>query len=198
MGKLQRLAGKVMLRTIFGMVIAMVVSLSCVAQAPQARSTADTTLSKDWVNVYYGVIVNPARKVLEDAWTDSTRQVERAFCIQSVSYSVQWARTHEGNKLGREVLARVWTVDTAITKGATPTHIADIDCPSNAYLLHTHPPTSCQDDSLPTCVYGGVNAFNCDPSREDYITLVTKKHRFGVLQCGKNQFRFFWPSEYRP
>ncbi len=164
----------------------------CVAQMVAQKDTAYTT-------VYYGVLMPAAREYLESRWSEAPDQLERGYCVGAISYSVQWAYDKRGRTLGKEVLARVWSIYEADTlKGATPSSIADLGCVDGKPTVHTHPPTTCEDDEdATTCVFGGSSAFQCQPSRTDFMTLVRDKHRFSVIQCDKRAFRFYWPSEYR-
>ena len=152
------------------------------------------------ITVYYGVMAEPARHYLDSLWTDNPRQVERGYCVGAVSYNVQRAFDAWGRFLGKEVIARVWTVlEPDSISGQTPSAIDVLRCPAGHQHIHTHPPTTCTDDEkVSTCVYGGTNAWQCQPSRVDLMVLVASGDRFGVIQCDRRAFRFYWPSEYRP
>lgn len=190
-----------MLRRAFVLAVALLgfAVVACGQTTVAVHTPADTTLEKDWITVNLGIILDPARKELQAAWTDDPRQVERAYCVGMVRWRVAWAYDSAGRRLGREVLAIVSLVDTAETEGATPTRIAKIDCPANMVELHTHPPTTCTDrDDPSSCSYGGIYAFQCQPSREDYLSLISSGDPFGIIQCGREEFRFYWPQDYRP
>ena len=160
----------------------------------QNASAQDTT---KLVTVYYGVLMDAPRRMLDSLWSEDPNQVERGYCVGVVSFNSNWAYDDDDVKLGREITARVWSVYPARTAGMTPSGIDSLSCEPGDEHLHTHPPSTCNDEDR-DCVHGGMNAWQCQASRTDYITLVRKRHRFAIIQCDRNAFRFYWPSEYRP
>lgn len=182
-----------MSRVLLALVSAVVLTNAC-----QAQSIGQT---KAPITVNFGVVmpIPTALGTLEREWSVDPKQHERAYCVAAVSYGVQTIRDTLGNLIGKEVVARVWSVIPAKVEGTSPSHISKADCPPGMPFLHTHPPTTCtDDDDVSTCVYGGVAAFQCQPSRADYEILLASGNRFGIIQCGPQQFRFYWPQEYRP
>jgi hypothetical protein len=161
----------------------------------QSQTQYDTT---KYITVQYGVIEENVRRQLDSAWSDKPAQVERAYCMGVVSYSVVWAYRDQ-KRLGREVFARVISIYPAKVSGATQYSLANVECENDDPYIHTHPPSTCRYDNVPeSCSYGGDQAWQCQPSRVDYESLIRRKHKFHVIQCDRHAFRFYWPSEYRP
>jgi len=159
----------------------------------QSSATRD---SSKYITVYYGVLADAPRRMLDSLWSTDPNQVERGYCVGVVSYNSNWAY-EDNEKLGREITARVWSIYPARVDDARPSSVGLLTCDEGDPQLHTHPPTTCDDDDT-NCVKGGVNAWQCQASRTDYMTLIRKRHRFAIVQCDRNAFRFYWPSEYRP
>jgi hypothetical protein len=187
----------------WGLIISLVFCLAfwtTLLFAQMVPSTQNMPTQQDtsrYITVYYGVLMDAPRKMLDSLWSVDPNQVERGFCVGAVSYGSNWEYDMWGRKIGRDIVARVWSVFPAKVSEATPDGIENLDCPDGNQHIHTHPPTTCDHDNK-NCVYGGMNAWQCQASRTDYMTLIRKGHRFGIIQCDRNAFRFYWPSEYRP
>ena len=143
--------------------------------------------------VRLGVIMDEPRTVLEQAWTEDPRQVERAYCVTHWSFGVyQVTRTMP---IQKDTVFRVFGVKPADVKAAGPAS-AEFECPPGVPELHIHTPTTCAGDDLNTCIVGGLNAYSCQPSRNDLEKLTSRGDAFGVIQCDRRSFRFYYAFEY--
>lgn len=148
--------------------------------------------------MYYGLVTNPAREYLESKWTDSTYQVEQGYCVDKAVYYQSPANDSEG----KNFMAVILSVLPAKAKMQSY-YQGTFTCPKNMPLIHTHPPITCRQmvavdlsESL-NCQRGGSNAFQCEPSRKDYEALIQTNLPFGVIQCDRRAFVFYWPHHYR-
>src|SRR6476659_9960513 len=57
--------------------------------------------STKFITVYYGVLMEPARRMLDSLWTDDPQQVEQGYCVGAVSYNVGWDTDHWDRKIGK-------------------------------------------------------------------------------------------------
>jgi hypothetical protein len=145
--------------------------------------------------VHLGVVMYGPRERLEREWTDDTRQLERAYCVTG-----WWAAARHVARtpiVQDDSVFRVIRIEPADMTTATPTS-AEFECTAGAPELHVHPPTTCAGDDPATCISGGLNAFSCQPSREDLVKLARRRDPFAVVQCDRRTFRFYYPSEYGP
>jgi hypothetical protein len=144
--------------------------------------------------VRLGVVMDGPRQQLSQAWDElNPRQVERAFCVVDWSFGVYHiSRTAP---IQDDTVFRVFRLTAAEVSTATPIS-AEFDCPDGVPELHVHTPTTCMGDDASTCQMGGLNAYSCQPSRGDYEKLVRRHEPFGVIQCDKRAFRFYYPFEY--
>lgn len=151
-----------------------------------------TQHAKPEVPFLLGVVVDSPRTVLENLWNDtSATQTERAYCVTQYSkYSVL-------NTDGPTILFRVDEIEEAQIEGATPASIEKIFCGDDRPIIHTHPPASCTvySPTAMNCTLGGLYAWDCQPSRVDYESLLEHKAEFGVVQCDRHALRFFYPSD---
>ena len=146
--------------------------------------------------VRLGVVMDLPRQQLALAWDDlNARQVERAFCVVDWSYGVY--HVSRTAPIQDDTVFRVFRLQPAEVSSATPIS-AEFDCPDGVPELHVHTPTTCMGDDASTCQLGGLNAYSCQPSRGDYEKLVRRRDAFGVIQCDKRAFRFYYPFEYPP
>lgn len=143
--------------------------------------------------VRLGVVMDGPRKTLADAWSDTPRQLERAYCIKNWTSGVY--HVSRTPPIQDDTIFRVFSIESADGSNAGPMSI-DFSCPTGMPELHVHTPTTCTGDSVATCVTGGINAYSCQPSRGDLQKLVRRGDEFGVVQCDKHAFRFYYPSEY--
>jgi len=143
--------------------------------------------------VKLGVVMDAPRAVLEQAWSEDPRQIERAYCVTHWSFGVY----HVSRTIPRQddTVFRVFKVEPASVVKAGPAS-AEFECPVGVPELHIHTPTTCAGDNLDTCVLGGLNAFSCQPSRGDLEKLTDRGDAFGVVQCDRRAFRFYFASEY--
>ena len=143
--------------------------------------------------VRLGVMMDSSRAALERAWSEDPRQVERAYCVTHWSYGVY----HVSRSVPRQddTVFRVFAVKPAEVAAAGPAS-ADFACPRGVPELHVHTPTTCAGDDLNSCVFGGLNAYSCQPSRGDLEKLVDRGDAFGIVQCDRRAFRFYFAAEY--
>jgi hypothetical protein len=143
--------------------------------------------------VRLGVVMDEPRQQLAVTWDDANpRQVERAFCVIDWSFGVYHVSREP---VQDDTVFRVFRIQSAEVTNATPVS-AEFDCPDGVPELHVHTPTTCMGEDASTCRMGGLNAYSCQPSRGDYEKLVQRHDPFGVIQCDKRAFRFYYPSEY--
>jgi hypothetical protein len=144
--------------------------------------------------VRLGVVMDGPRKQLVESWDElNPRQVERAYCVVDWSYGVY--HVSKTPPLQDDTVFRVFAIKNVDVTNATPIS-ADFECPEGSPELHIHTPTTCMGDDVETCKLGGLNAYSCQPSRDDYEKLVRRHDPFGVIQCDKRSFRFYYPAEY--
>lgn len=148
--------------------------------------------------MYYGMLANPAREYLESKWTDSTYQVEQGYCVDKAIYY----QSQQSDSQGRNYLVMVLNVLPALARKQSY-YEGTFTCPKNMPLVHTHPPITCRQlqsadlSQTLSCERGGPNAFQCEPSRKDYMSLLQTGLPFGVIQCDRRAFVFYWPHQYR-
>jgi hypothetical protein len=163
---------------------AVVALLAAVCATTVARAQA----------VRLGVVMDGPRKQLVEAWDDANpKQVERAYCVVDWSYGVY--HVSKTPPIQDDTVFRVFAIKNVDVTNATPIS-ADFECPSGSPELHVHTPTTCMGDDIETCKLGGLNAYSCQPSRDDYEKLVRRRDAFGVIQCDKRSFRFYYSAEY--
>ncbi|HZS57795.1 MAG TPA: hypothetical protein VFA43_00900 [Gemmatimonadaceae bacterium] len=146
--------------------------------------------------VRLGVVMDGPRKQLVESWDEvNPKQLERAYCVVDWSYGVY--HVSKTPPLQDDTVFRVFAIKNVDVTNATPIS-ADFECPEGSPELHIHTPTTCMGDDVTTCKMGGLNAYSCQPSRDDYEKLVRRHDPFGVIQCDKRSFRFYYPAEYGP
>lgn len=143
--------------------------------------------------VRLGVVMDQPREALERLWNEDARQVERAYCVAQWTYGVYQVSREAPAKV--DTIFRVLNVQGAPVIAAGPSSI-EFECPSGMPEVHTHTPTTCTGDDVKTCAVGGLNAWSCQPSRQDLEKLVARGDPFGIIQCDKRSFRFYYPHEY--
>jgi hypothetical protein len=90
-----------------------------------------------------------------------------------------------------------FTVKDAPVREAGPSSV-EFECPQGVPEMHVHTPTTCSNDDLKTCMAGGLNAYSCQPSRQDFEKLIRRGDPFAVIQCDRKVFRFYYATEYLP
>jgi len=144
--------------------------------------------------VRLGVVMDLPRQALAATWDDEDpHQLERGYCIVDWSYGVY--HVSRKDPVQDDSIFRVFRITPAEVSGATPVSV-EFDCPAGVPELHVHTPTTCMGDDNSTCHLGGLNAYSCQPSRGDYEKLVRRQDPFGVIQCDRRSFRFYFPSDY--
>ena len=140
--------------------------------------------------VRYGILADDVRALLEDAWRDEPGQMERAYCVRRARISA------------RRISAQA--VDTIISvlaiRPASARHVdrdsVEFTCPPGTPQLHTQTATACPSDVPRWCVTDGPAVDSCQPSRKDYEKLVARGDPFGIVQCNRRTFRFYYPSDF--
>jgi hypothetical protein len=157
-------------------------------------ATVGATTRTQGQTVRLGVVMDGPRKQLVEAWDDlNPRQLERAYCVVDWSYGVY--HVSRTPPIQDDTVFRVFAIKPVEVQNATPIS-ADFECPDGSPELHVHTPTTCMGDDIETCKLGGLNAYSCQPSRDDYEKLARRRNAFGVIQCDKRSFRFYYPAEY--
>jgi hypothetical protein len=154
--------------------------------APSARGVEAQT-------VRYGVVLETVRDTLGKLWSDDPRQLERAYCVSSWSYGVYHVSRED--PIQDDTIFRVFGMRQAPVRSAGPSSV-DFECPPGVPEMHTHTPTTCRGDDVKSCVTGGLNAYSCQPSRQDLLKLLQRGDPFGLIQCDRRSFRFYFASEY--
>jgi hypothetical protein len=140
--------------------------------------------------VRYGVMGDSVTAQLRSAWSDDSTQSERAYCVQRARIT---SRPSLGG--GIDSIFRVLSVKPANATGQDPNHV-QFECAPGTPELHTHTPATCLTDDPRSCRADGPLAFSCQPSRSDYEELLTRRDQYGIIQCDRRAFRFYYPSEY--
>jgi hypothetical protein len=164
--------------------LVVVALLAAVCATTSARAQA----------VRLGVVMDGPRKQLMEAWDDANpRQVERAYCVVDWSYGVH--HVSKTPPIQDDTVFRVFAIKNVDVTNATPIS-ADFECPNGSPELHVHTPTTCMGDEIETCKVGGLNAYSCQPSRDDYEKLMRRRDAFAVIQCDRRSFRFYYLADY--
>lgn len=145
--------------------------------------------------VRYGVVMDVPRARLDSAWSENPTQDERAYCVADWSSGVR--HISRDQPVQDDTVFRVFGVVPAETQDATPNSV-DFECAHGVPELHVHTPSTCAGDDASTCVAGGLNAFSCQPSRQDLEKLAHRGDPFAVIQCDRRVFRFYYAYEYAP
>lgn len=140
--------------------------------------------------VRYGVMGDSVTAELRAAWSDDSTQSERAYCVQRARIS---SRPTLGG--GIDSIFRVLAVKPATPTSQDPNHV-QFECAKGTPELHTHTPATCLTDNASSCRANGPLAYSCQPSRSDYEELLARGDEYGIIQCDRRAFRFYYPSEY--
>jgi hypothetical protein len=140
--------------------------------------------------VRYGVMGDSVTTQLRAAWSDDSTQSERAYCVQRARIT---SRPSLGG--GVDSIFRVLAVKPATPTSRDPNHV-QFECAQGTPELHTHTPATCLTDDPKSCHADGPLAYSCQPSRSDYEELITRGDEYGIIQCDRRAFRFYYPSEY--
>ena len=167
-----------------GRVVAPLLAGLLVAVAPEAAGAQAVRL---------GVVMDTPREMLARLWTEDARQVERAYCVVQWSYGVY--QVTKDPPVKTDTIFRVFGVKDAPVTNAGPSSI-EFECPPGVPEMHTHTPTTCTGDDVRTCTTGGLNAYSCQPSRQDLEKLIARGDPFGIIQCDRRSYRFYYPHEY--
>lgn len=141
--------------------------------------------------VRYGVMGDTVTAELRAAWSEDPTQLERAYCVQRARIS---SAPHLGG--GSDSIYRVLSVRPATIGGQQDPNHVNFDCPHGTPELHTHTPATCLTDDVGSCRSDGPLAYSCQPSRDDYVVLLDRGDQYGIIQCDRRAFRFYYPSDY--
>lgn len=141
--------------------------------------------------VRYGYMGDSVTAQLRAAWSDDSTQLERAYCVQRTRIS-----TIPHLSGGTDSIFRVLAVRPAVIGKPHDVNHVNFDCPHGTPELHTHTPATCSTDDAGSCRADGPLAFSCQPSRDDYEVLTDRGDQYGIIQCDRRAFRFYYPSDY--
>lgn len=135
------------------------------------------------------VIINQnVRDTVNNLWEDSTwNWNEEAGCLK-------YRYSH-----GKYYVFKLQKPDTVLDP--TPYNIT-FSCHAEYAMFHTHSPVTCgytnmYQVDLTSCKYGGVDAWNCKPSKGD-LSIIKKQAKFrpfAVIMCDRNKFRIYFPTD---
>jgi hypothetical protein len=136
--------------------------------------------------------------LLRPLWTEKAGEVERSGCVTTWTVFPLVRRVGKSDNSLIAVDSQFYvhriTLDERPSM-ATPSHVL-IKCSPGQPGFHTHPGHTCTDRSdASTCKAGGWEAHQCQPSPEDLVILLESDAPFSVIQCGPDQFRFYYPFE---
>ena len=139
-----------------------------------------------------GFVAGAARDTLVATWNDTARfQPERAYCVRKDSLAADWLPRYRAVFI--TAIARA-----GATAPATETSVNAV-CGKQVPVLHTHvgycTPTRWGPDPF-SCSMTRTEATQCDPSVNDVASLLLSGAPYNVIQCGRQQFRFYWASDY--
>ncbi len=140
--------------------------------------------------VHYGVVADDVRALLERAWSAKPGRVTRAYCVRRARFSTR--RVSPG---AIDTIIQILAVRPPDVRDADPDHV-DFVCPPGTPELHTHTPAACPSNAPHWCVTGGASTYSCQPSRDDYEELIERGDPFGIVQCDRRTFRFYYPSDF--
>lgn len=129
-----------------------------------------------WINQ------NVRDRLKKDWDTTNPNQVERKYCVMYES-----TVRPDGDPEYIIVAALPARVDTATPKsirGICPNDI--VDGTVHFTDIHIHVPTSCDidgDGNSVNCVMGGIEAWQCAPSAQDWAWLFSTNYKFALIQC---------------
>jgi len=151
--------------------------------------------------MHYGVVMDQLRDGLAERWSEDVHQVERVYCVTQWWAAVSTHRLPVAADSAGDVepaidtVFRVLEAKPADATEATPNG-ATFTCPAGQPEMHTHPPATCYANRQDQCYRGGTDAYSCQPSREDVHTLRERGDAFAIVQCDRNAFVFYYPSQY--
>lgn len=138
-----------------------------------------------------GFVSGAARQRLTADWTENPYQTERGYCVDSMHLDTTWARS------GYRAVY-VTAITRAKAKDSTQETI-DFGCRVGQPMIHTHA-AYCDITQwgvdLYSCSMDRPEALQCQPSLPDVASLLISKAPFGVIQCGRRQFRFYFATDY--
>jgi hypothetical protein len=146
--------------------------------------------------VYRAGFMEPSLRdsVLAKAWSYETGQYERGGCMPRGSWrAYPTAASADGKALDSGYY--VYRIDFQNSATAHPTSI-QLNCGKGVPFFHTHPYQSCDDSgNSATCKSGGWYASFCEPSKADLRLMYEMRAPFGVIQCDRFAFRFFFLAD---
>lgn len=170
-----------------GVALALAVACATSSAQPQQRQ-GHSAVTPAWP---IGFVAGAARARLTADWTENPYQTERGYCVDSMHLDTAWARA------GYRAVY-VTAISRAKAKDSTQETI-DFGCPVGHPMVHTHAAYCDMTQwgvDLFSCSMDRPEALQCQPSLPDVASLLTSKAPFGVIQCGKRQFRFYFATDY--
>lgn len=142
----------------------------------------------------WGIADSAVHEFLANAWdTTAVNQSERGFCamftVRDLPFDWRQGAAYRIYEL-RLIMPRK-SVDS-------DQQSVEFSCPDlpNVVRVHVHPPTTCDADGK--CSWGGMLAWQCEPSPQDVRLLIAENQAFGVIQCDRNALTFWGFKENRP
>lgn len=157
--------------------------LLCLLLAAAPQDAQGQNLPTEPTATIYPFVTGQARALLEADWTETPHQFERGYCGQVHGI---FRPSEDGFVPGDMTMFIV--IDSAVPAhmDSADEHHSKFECPAGWATIHTHPPS--QD------LYG----YECWPSRNDLMAIISLGNQFGIIQCDKHAFRFYFPYELRP
>lgn len=127
--------------------------------------------------IHFGAVRPPALTQLEQAWRDTAAVAESAYCV------TRWATVPLATAISPpDSITAVFAIRPAPIDSATRDAVRGIRCGADP-VLHTHVPMA-----------GGW--YDCQPSRADREALAASAAPFAVVQCGPEQFVFYFRADW--
>jgi hypothetical protein len=142
----------------------------------------------------WGMADSAVREFLAASWdTTNVQQNERGFCamytVRDLPFDWSQGAAYRIYELRLIMPRKSVAADQQSVEFACP------DLP-NIVRVHVHPPTTCEADGK--CNWGGMLAWQCEPSPQDMRLLIAEDQAFGVIQCDRHALTFWGFKELRP
>lgn len=139
-----------------------------------------------------GFVAGDARRQLVGNWNDHDAfQTERGYCVTADSLHKAWATAGYHAVYVTEV-ARAHATDST-------QETIDFKCAVGQPTVHTHA-AYCDITrwgvDLFSCSLHRPEAQQCAPSLPDIASLIVSEAPYAIVQCGPEQFRFYWATDY--
>src|SRR5690348_2381833 len=124
-------------------------------------------------------------------WSENPYQTERGYCLAGITQDTTWL------KAGYRAIYVTQATRAHATDSTQMT--VDFVCDKGQPTLHTHAAYCTITPwgvDLFSCSMHRPEAEQCSPSLTDVASLLVSEAPFNVIQCGKEQFRFYWATDY--